>query len=417
MTTLIRRREFLQSSAAAVALGGGFSPLLERTLAAQSIQGGTQNGKILVVITLAGGNDGLNTIVPFEDDLYYKARPTLAHAKKDVRKLTDAAALHPTLKKTEAAFKEGRFVAIQGVGYPSPNRSHFHSMDVWQTGDPELKYTRSGWLGRVIDISDRAKNNALFAFHLGDEAPRLLLAETQRATSFSSLQDYTINPDRLAQNDRPNIENAWRRMMENPAAQENTPLNSNIQLVRQTAAQALASAKELKDVVSKSANNAVYPSTGLSGQLKLTGQIIGAQLPVQIVSLTIGGFDTHSNQKNSHANLWLQIDDALAAFQEDLKQRGRADDVLVMIYSEFGRRVAENGSAGTDHGAAGPVFIYGNQLKGGVFGESPNLTKLDDGDVAFNIDYRRVYATILDRWLSVDSNVILGSAFEPLEFV
>jgi uncharacterized protein (DUF1501 family) len=344
-------------------------------------------------------------------------RPTIAHGRKDVRPLDGAMALHPSMKKMEAAFKEGRLAIVQSVGYPSPNRSHFYSMDVWQSGDPELKYTRSGWLGRVVDQSPDAKNNPLFAMHLGEEAPRMLLAESQRVITLSSLQDYTIAPDRLAANDRPNIEKAWRAMVENPSANVATPQNSRLSWVRQTAAQALNSARELREVVNKSATNAPYPNSGLAGQLKLAGQIAGTELPVSIISITMGGFDTHANEKGTHASLWQQIDDALAAFHDDLKQRGCADRVAVLLYSEFGRRVAENGSAGTDHGAAGPLFLFGTKIKGGLYGDAPDLAHLDDGDVKYKTDFRRVYATILDRWHHVDSKSVLGAAFEPLECI
>jgi uncharacterized protein (DUF1501 family) len=413
---MIRRRDFLQNTISAIALGGTIPELLQRAVAQQA-QEGAKNRNVLVVVTLAGGNDGLNTVVPFENDIYYKLRPTIAHGRKDVRPLDGVMALHPSMKKMEAAFKEGRLAIVQSVGYPSPNRSHFYSMDVWQSGDPELKYTRSGWLGRVVDQSPDAKNNPLFAMHLGEEAPRMLLAESQRVITLSSLQDYTIAPDRLAANDRPNIEKAWRAMVENPSANVATPQNSRLSWVRQTAAQALNSARELREVVNKSATNAPYPNSGLAGQLKLAGQIAGTELPVSIISITMGGFDTHANEKGTHASLWQQIDDALAAFHDDLKQRGCADRVAVLLYSEFGRRVAENGSAGTDHGAAGPLFLFGTKIKGGLYGDAPDLAHLDDGDVKYKTDFRRVYATILDRWHHVDSKSVLGAAFEPLECI
>lgn len=409
---MITRRGFLQSTAGALAFGGGLSPMVGRVLAAQTDDGGRKNGRIFVIITLAGGNDGLNTVVPFENDIYYKSRPTIGHAKRDILKLNDQTGLHPVLKKTHAAFKEGRVAAILGVGYPNANRSHFHSMDVWQSGDPELNITRSGWLGRACDVAPDANNNAMFAFHIGEETPRLLLAETRRITTFSSLQDYNITPDRLAQNDRPKIEKAWRAM-----SAEGNGAPRSIQLARGTMAQALASAGELRDVLSKSTSNINYPGGGLAQNLRLTAQVIGAELPVRIVSLTIGGFDTHANQKGTHSQLWQTIDDAVAAFYEDLKQRGRAADVSVMLYSEFGRRVAENGSAGTDHGAAAPVLVFGEGITGGVYGEHPDLTKLDDGDLKYTTDFRRVYATILDRWLNVPSEKILSSKHEPLPFL
>jgi uncharacterized protein (DUF1501 family) len=187
--------------------------------------------------------------------------------------------------------------------------------------------------------------------------------------------------------------------------------------VRKTAAQAFASAKELRSALEKSATSVNYPGGGLAQQFRLAGQAIGAELPVHVVSIALGGFDTHANQRNSHANLWTHIDDALGAFHEDLTKRGRAEDVVVFAFSEFGRRVAENGSQGTDHGAAAPAFLFGAPVKGGVVGDPPNLTKLDDGDVQFTTDFRRIYASLLDRWLGVDATAVLGGSFEPLDVV
>jgi uncharacterized protein (DUF1501 family) len=282
-------------------------------------------------------------------------------------------------------------------------------MDVWHTADPELRQTRAGWLGRAMDRCDAARGNALFAFHIGDETPRMLLSESQRVTAFSSINDYGVQPDRNAQNDKPKIEKALERMMEckTPARASN-----GVDLVRRTAAQAIASARDLRDALAKSATNATYPGGGLSQQFRLAGQAIGAELPVRIISIGYGGFDTHANQKPQHANLWTQIDDALAAFHADLAQRKRADDVVVFVFSEFGRRVAENGSAGTDHGAAAPAFLFGSPVAGGIVGNAPDLASLDDGDVRYSLDFRRVYAALLDRWLSIDSAAVLGERFE-----
>src|SRR5262245_9071900 len=375
---MFTRRNFLRGSVGALALGGGLPSVLERALAAQAAQdpqAAKKPGRVLVVLQLTGGNDGLSTVIPFEDDAYWKARPTIAPDKKDLRKISSAIALHPSLKKCEAAFAEGRLAVIQGVGYPGPNRSHFHSMDVWHTADPELRTTRAGWLGRAIDAPPAARGNALFAFHIGDEAPRALLSQTQRATSFSSLQDYAIQADRNAPNDRAKIEAAFEAMT---AAAESD--RGAIGLVRRTAAQAVASAKELKSVLGKSATTAVYPGSGLAQQLRLAAQVIGAELPVRIVSLQMGGFDLHANEKGSQANLLTTIDDALAAFRDDLVQRKREGDVVVIAFSEFGRRLSENGSAGTDHGAAGPMLVFGDPVKGGLVGEHQSLVDLDEGD-------------------------------------
>ncbi|MBI3820150.1 MAG: DUF1501 domain-containing protein [Planctomycetes bacterium] len=412
---MISRRGFLQNSVGALALGGTLPTIMEKAVAAQAAGGGSKNGRILVVVTLAGGNDGLNTVVPFEQDPYYKLRPTIGHPKADVRKISDQIGLHPLMKKTEAAFKDGHVAVMLGVGYPNPNRSHFHSMDVWQSADPELNNTRTGWLGRVVDSAPDARENAMFAFHLGEETPRMLLAENRRITTFSSLQDYNLVADRFAPNDRTRVERAWDAMARDGAAEAGG--STSLQLARRTMAQALVSANELKDVLGKSATNATYPQGGLAQNFKLAGQVIGAGLPVHVVSLTFGGFDTHANEKNSHAQLWQQIDDAVAAFIDDLAQRGRADDVAIMLYSEFGRRVAENGSAGTDHGAAAPVFIYGKSVGGGIYGEQPSLANLDDGDVKFSTDFRRIYSTILENWLSVDSQPILGAKFDKMPFM
>ncbi len=409
---MISRRNFLRGSVGAFAIGSGLPSILARTAAAQAAEGGSKNGRVLVVLELSGGNDGLATVVPFEQDAYWKARATISPPKKDLRRITDGLALHPSMQRCEAAFAEGRLAIVQGVGYPQPNRSHFHSMDVWHLADPELRETRAGWLGRALDLDPASRENSLWAFHLGAETPRALLSQTQRVHALASLADYELVADRFAREKHGRVQEAFARMME--AGEESS---ARLASVRRAAAQALASADALREVVGKSPPAAAYPGTGLAQQLRLAAQVIGAGMPVHVVSLAIGGFDTHSNQRNQHANLWAQIDAALAAFREDLAARGRAEDVLVFAFSEFGRRVAENGSAGTDHGAAAPAFLFGDAVRGGVLGDHPSLTELDGGDLVHGVDFRRIYATLLDGWLGVDSRAVLGGAFEPLELL
>lgn len=408
---MITRRDLLRGSVGALALGGGLPGFLERALAAQQAQGEARHRRALVVLQLSGGNDGLNTIVPIDADPYYKARPQIAIAKKDARKIADGVGLHPSMKRLEALYGDGKLAIVQGVGYPNPNRSHFHSMDVWHSADPELRDTRTGWLGRALDRAPAARDNALYAVHLGEEAPRMLLSESQRVTSFNSPQDYALTLDRLNQGDKSKIEAAFERMHR---ASATSPADRRIDAVRRTASQAIASAKELRDVLAKSTPQATYPNSGVANQLKLAAQVLGTELPVHLVSLAMGGFDTHANQRGSHANLWSQIDEALAAFLEDLRKRERANDVVVLVFSEFGRRVAENGSAGTDHGAAAPLLVLGDAVRGGLYGSAPTFEKLDDGDLSFTTDFRRVYAPLLDRWLGVASEGVLGASFEPI---
>lgn len=406
----IDRRDFLRHAAGAIAAASSLPRSIERS----ADLGGDERRRVLVVLQLSGGNDGLNTVVPIEDDHYYRARPGLAIAKKDARRIDDLTGFHPSMRKLEAAYRDGRLAVVQSTGYPGANRSHFHSMDVWHTGDPSLTETRRGWLGRVLDADPRARGNPLFAIHIGDEAPRMLLSGTQRVTAFSSINDYGVQADRAAPNDRVKIERALERMMDTDTG--GAPGGKRgIDAVRRTAAQALASGRHLKEAVGKSVTNAPYPGGALAQQLRLAGQVIGSDLPVSVVSLAFGGFDTHANQRGTHANLWSQIDDALAAFHDDLTQRGRSEDVLVFLYSEFGRRVAENGSGGTDHGAGAPAFFFGSPVKGGLHGKAPDLADLDAGDVRATTDFRRLYATILDRWLGVDSQAILGAPFDSVD--
>lgn len=405
---LTTRRAFMRGTAGTLVFGSHV-PQIFAACQEPTSKPASASESVFVMITLAGGNDGLNTIIPYADDLYYKLRPGLAIKRPDVRKLNDVAGLHPAMKNIEAAFHEGRLAIISNVGYPQPNRSHFHSMDVWQTGDPELKNTRTGWLGRAVDASPGSRECSLFAFHMGDEVPRALLAESQRVTAMNSIQDYSIAPDRFAQNDRRRVERAWAAM-----SAGTDPVQPSLATARRTIAQALASASELKDILSKSTSSVSYPGSGLAQNLKLAAQVIGGGIPARIISITIGGFDTHANQKNSHAQLWQQIDEAIAAFHKDLSGRGRAGDVVVMLYSEFGRRVAENGSAGTDHGAAGPVLLFGDPVRGGLHGGPPLLAELEDGDLKYSVDFRRVYSSVLGNWLRINSPIGSEGRFEPL---
>lgn len=400
------RRDFLKDAlrVSAVLSIGAATPrfLLNAAAAAES----TANGdSILVVVQLSGGNDGLNTVVPFSDDVYRKNRPKLALPETQVLKISDRFGLHPSLAGFRDLFDRGELGIVQGVGYPEPNRSHFESMDIWHTCHRKAERRPEGWLGRYLDASLAPRGQDVAALHLGSEAQPLALAGRRvRVPSVTSLDRF-----RLSAND-PKLEQAVGEM----AAAERKA-DDLLGFVGTSAVGALAASREVERARGSYAASSEYPDTSLASKLKTIAQLIDAGLGTRVFYVTLDGFDTHAQQADTHALLLGELSGAVNAFLRDLDGHGHAPRVLVMCFSEFGRRVEENASAGTDHGAAAPMFLAGKKVKAGLVGEHPSMTDLENGDLKFHTDFRTVYAAVLENWLKWPSKEVLGETWTPAD--
>lgn len=394
---MLNRRTFLQN-ASLVSLAPLLPTFLPRSLSGAESQA---NDRILVVIQLSGGNDGLNTVIPFKDDAYAKARPTLRIAERDAVKLTDSLGLHPAMKPAAELFESGRLAIVQGVSYPNPNRSHFESMSIWHHARTDFaQHDRIGWLGRAGDLQLRVTGTPDSFFLGNEELPVAIRGRRAQCVSMDSAQDLKlispIEPARVAAADSADLSAFIQQSLDDSylAAkqfQENTPASG--------------------------ATAAGYPNSRLSRHLQLVSKMIKLGGKTRVYYTSQSGYDTHSTQADTHRNLLREFSTALRAFLEDLKQAGLDDRVVVLAFSEFGRRVEENGSAGTDHGAAGPMFLAGSKVQRSILGEHPSLTDLDDGDLKLRYDFRQVYATLLDRWLAVDAKAVLGGEFGTLPLI
>ena len=362
-----------------------------------------QGSRILVVIQLAGGNDGLNTVVPYADDLYYQARPTLAIPADQVLRVTDQLGLHPGLAPIHGLFGEGRLRLIQSVGYPNPNRSHFRSMEIWESGDPNDAAPQTGWLGRYLDAACSGCDTP--AMTLTSPLPQSLWSDHVPVPSLTNLE--SILQYGAGRTERTRRLDALKSLYA-------IPLDAPIEeAVRGRGLNALTAAEQLQAYLGQFETIGAYPDAQIGQRLRSVAQLIGGGLGSHIYFVSHGGFDTHSGQSGQHENLLLQLADAIAAFQIDLVAMGRDRDVLVMTFSEFGRRIQENGSRGTDHGAAAPLFLLGPSV-GGVTGNSPQLALDSQADVPFGVDFRNVYASVISEWLGADPVPVVGPDHPPL---
>jgi uncharacterized protein (DUF1501 family) len=372
----------------------------------------SKKNRILVVLQLSGGNDGINTLIPFADPNYAKLRPTLGVAANDVLRLTDSVGLHPNLAKFKALYDQGKLAVVQGVGYPNPNRSHFRSMDIWHSARPD-SFERSGWLGRYVSACQCTLDNALPAISVGDQLNTMFWTDTTLVPAVASIGAFSFLTDTKYKNDR----TFQMQTLQNIYSQAGN-WSQYEGLIRRGTLNALAGSEELQKVASSYQTPVQYPNNGLANQLKLAAQVIAGNVGTRLFSVSMGGFDTHANQKDNHARLLGQLGDAVDAFMQDLDNMKKADDVTIMTFSEFGRRVKQNGSSGTDHGTAEPMFIIGNKVQGGMYGTYPSLADLDNnGDLKFNADFRSVYAGVLKDVVGADPAPILAGAFDPIDVV
>jgi uncharacterized protein (DUF1501 family) len=401
------RRDFLKTAGAAVSIS---------ILAPRIAWPASSPDRVLVVLQLAGGNDALNTFIPYTDPVYRAARPTLGIADGEILKVDSRLGFHPSMAKLAALYEQRRFAFVNGVGFPTLDRSHFHCQDVWQTGFEESgsmhgAHASLGWLGRFADTYLGEGSSSLTALSIGSRIPLGLSAEETIAAAVSSAEGYQVRTDARYPQDSEALVRTIRAIYESTAG------NGDMGMIRMSGAEMFESI-DLIATIPAPAATATYPATALGRALELVARVLAGNLGTRIVWVTLGGFDTHSVQADTHARLLADVSDSLAAFQSDLDARGESRRVLLLAWSEFGRRVRENASAGTDHGKGGTVFLMGDGVNGGSFyGDAPSLQNLDDGDVASTIDFRSVYATIIRDWFDRDPEPVLFSRYENLGFI
>lgn len=372
------------------------------------------DGRVLVVIQLAGGNDGLNTIVPHGHDAYYSNRPRLAIAKNEILDLNGEIGLHPALANLRPLYDNNELAIVQGVGYPNPDRSHFKSTDIWLTASDSDDVQDTGWLGRYFDLvcpPDLEDNAPCGTF--GPPAVQIGLT--------SSLALLGRNPKGIALQDPLAFYNLVSRQGQghggDPSPTPQTTAARELEFLRDTAAAAFQYAGEILQASQNAANSLTYPDESLAAQLAIVARLIAGGLTTRVYIVSIKGFDTHASQLAIHSTLLGAVASAVATFQQDLVNLGVADRVVGMCFSEFGRRVYENASLGTDHGTAAPMFVFGKPIAGGIYGPHPSFTNLEQGDLKYIHDFRQIYATMLQHWLSADAVQVLGGAFSPVPLI
>jgi uncharacterized protein (DUF1501 family) len=392
---MLTRRQFIQSSAL-VAFAPVVPAFLPRLAWAAEPQ---KDSRILVVIQMDGGNDGLNTVVPYQSDAYAKARPTLKLGRDYVLRLSERMALNPTMRAAADLVDDGRLAIIQGVGYPNPNRSHFESMAIWQTARFTAEQQQgSGWIGAALDEVARPAGGGPDSIYVGDEeTPRTLLGRRSLAMSLARTDDLTMR-----------LPLKGDRSIPRPSGDDVASF------VRRRVLDAVGSATDLSRAMKKRDAGASYPQTELATQLSLVSKLIKAGGGTRVYYVRQGGYDTHGGQAPQQGNLLKQLSEAMKAFLDDMRSARLDDRVLMLCFSEFGRRVQENASQGTDHGTAAPVFIAGSNVQAGLHGEAPDLEHLVDGDLKTTLDFRQVYATLLTTWLNVPAKDALDGSFNPL---
>jgi uncharacterized protein (DUF1501 family) len=437
--TLQTRREFLRSTVLTGALSWTVPAFLANTFAAlqaEAADSATQvttgaDGNILVVLQMAGGNDGLNTIVPYANDYYRRARPRIGVPAKDILRINDELGLHPNLTGFKELYDAGQLSIAQGVGYPNPNRSHFRSTEIWQTATDSEKIESRGWLGRYFDNTCHGCDPTV-AVSIGRQMPQAFAAKTPKGISLENPQNYRFMTSDRGKGAQLASEESFRKLNEPEIEMtENSgdtigslhgPLNhsgSALDFLERTALDAQVSSDQIRSIAGRISTKGEYPASQLGNALKLVAKLIGGGLPTRIFYVSQGGYDTHTNQTGAHPRLLKDLGDSMKAFAGDMQAQGNMSRVLVMTFSEFGRRVAENASSGTDHGAAAPMFVVGEKVKTGLIGKYPSLApeELFQGDLKYRVDFRSIYAGVLDQWLKTDSAAILGRRFPAIDLV
>ena len=396
---VIKRKEFLQIGSLASA-----SLLMPQFLRAFEKPASVPPGnKVVVVIQFSGGNDGLNTVIPVRNDIYYKSRPRLGIKETDALSVTDDAALNPALTAFRDLYDDGNLGILNSVGYPNPNRSHFRSMDIWQSASTSEQYLYSGWLGRYLDAQCKGCGKPTQALEIDDMLSLSLKGELQKGLAFKDpAKLYKSSNEKLFKD----LSNA--HISAEPA----------LDYLYKTMGDTLNSADYIFKQSKLHSSSHTYPATEMGKNLKTISSLIMSDINTKVYYVSLGSFDTHINQDNQQKRLFTELNGAIKAFTSDLKLNNRFEDVLIMTFSEFGRRVAQNASNGTDHGTANNMFFISGGLKQkGLLNAMPNLADLNDGDLKHTVDFKEVYATVLNHWLGANDNLILGKNYKKMDFV
>jgi uncharacterized protein (DUF1501 family) len=405
------RRDFMKRGSLLLAMGVTAPTFLTQTARAMAEQDeacmtGPNSKRSLVVVQLGGGNDTLNTVVPYADPNYYKLRPTLAVPQAQVLQLSDQVGFNPNFAPLKALYDGGELAVVQGVGYPNPNRSHFRSTDIWTSARPDI-IEPTGWLGRYLDNTCSGEDAPLKGVDVADTVSKLFWTGQSIVPAISSIEAFDFLADTRFPNDRSNQVDTFK------ALNTGTTGSAYGDYVRKASLEALDTSAQLKKVATSYRSTAQYPDNNFARGLQTIAKLIAADLGTKVFHITLGGFDTHAGQARTHEGLLKTVAEGVQAFLRDLEGLGKLDDVMVMTFSEFGRRVAENGSLGTDHGAGSSLYIAGGGVQAGLFGNHPSLVDLDNGDLKHNIDFRSVYGTILQDWLGTPASAVIGGGSFP----
>lgn len=397
---LIKRRGFIQTSSLASA-----ALMVPNFLKALQVPGQLHGNKVLVILQLSGGNDGLNTVIPVRNDIYYKSRPRLGIQRNNALSLTDEASIHPSLTAVKSLYDDGSLGILNSVGYPNPDRSHFRSMDIWHSASNSNEYLQTGWIGRYLDAKCVGTDKPTYALEMDDVLSLALKGEQSKGLA-------TKDPRRLYNESN---EKFFRDLS---SSHHDADANKPLGYLYKTMAETVSSAEYIFQQSRLRPTNSVYPNSEIGRNLKTIASLIFSEINTRVYYLSIGSFDTHVAQDGQQRRLFTEMNDAIAAFVKDLKANHRFDDVMLMTFSEFGRRVSQNASGGTDHGTANNMFLIGGGLKQkGLINELPNLNDLDAGDLKYKVDFKNVYATLLKQWLDADDEIILGRKYQALQFI
>ncbi len=398
----MNRRNFIRTTS--LASGALFIPSFLKAFELKT--GAVAGNRTLVVIQLSGGNDGLNTIVPFENDLYYSKRKSLALPKNEIIRLNDQLGMNPVMQALKEMYDQGWMSVLNNVGYPNPDRSHFRSMDIWQSASEANEYLSTGWIGRYLDSSCSGCEKPYNAIEVDDTLSLAMKGNTKKG---------------IAVRDIDKLFNTTREPFFKGVANASKPEmldEHNLGYLYKTMIETYSSAEYIDSTSKTFQVKAEYPDSAFAKQLRMISRFIQSGLSTKVYYVSLTGFDTHVGQKGTQNRLLKEYAEGISAFLKDLKSGGKLDDTLVMTFSEFGRRVEQNASDGTDHGTANNLFLYGGRLnKKGIYNEGPDLSDLDEGDLKYKIDFRSVYATIMNKWLQVDDTSILNQHFAQMDII
>ncbi len=399
---LIKRKQFIQIGSLATA-----TMMLPKFL--KAFESRTPivppGNKVVVILQLGGGNDGLNTVIPIRNDLYYKARPKLGIEKTKALSVTDEVGLHPALTGFKELFDSGSLGILNSVGYPNPDRSHFRSMDIWQTATSSTEYSNTGWVGRYLDAQCAGCDKPTHAIEIDD-----ILSLAMKGDNLKGIA--VKDPRRLYGTAN---EKFFRDVLKNRRDEAG---EQPVDYLYKTMAETLSSADYIFQQSKVHPSKAEYPKTELGNSMKTIASLIFSEINTKVYYVSLGSFDTHINQQFQQQRLFTEMNEAVTSFVKDLKANNRFNDVLLFTFSEFGRRVEQNASGGTDHGTANNMFLISGGLKQkGLLNALPNLADLDEGDLKYQVDFKNVYATVLNRWLNAEDQLVLGKKFEYLNFI